>query len=65
MNRPWPELRCLMSDSDARISTLACKIGVLNAHSDEKHDVLLRLIELPADADWMLRDDIAEMTRRL
>jgi hypothetical protein len=56
----WPELRCLMSDSDARISSLACKIGVVNAHSYEKHDVLLRLIDLSADADWMLRDDIAD-----
>ncbi len=56
----WPELRCLMSDEDARISTLACEIGVLNAHPDEKYDVLRRLIDLSAEDDWMVRDDVEE-----
>jgi PBS lyase HEAT-like repeat len=56
----WPELRCLMSDEDARISTLVCEIGVLNAHPDEKYDVLQRLIDVSAEDDWMVHDDVEE-----
>jgi hypothetical protein len=56
----WPELRRLMSDGDARISTLACKIGMLHAHPEEKYDVLRHLIDLSADADWIVRDDVEE-----
>jgi PBS lyase HEAT-like repeat len=56
----WSELRCLMSDEDARISTIVCEIGVLNAHPDEKYDVVHRLIDLSAEADWMVREDVED-----
>jgi hypothetical protein len=60
LRQMWSELRCLMSDDDARISTIACEIGVLNAHPDEKYDVVNRLIDLSAEADWMLREDVED-----
>jgi hypothetical protein len=56
----WSELRCLMNDDYARISALACEIGMLNAHPDEKYDVVHRLIDLSAEADWMVREDVED-----
>lgn len=60
LRQMWLELRCLMNDDDARISTLACEIGVLNAHPDEKYDVVHRLIDLSAEADWMVRENVED-----
>jgi hypothetical protein len=60
LRKTWPELRCLMSDADPKISMLACKLGLARANGDERRDIIRRLIGLCVDADWMLRDEIED-----
>lgn len=56
----WPELRCLMGDEDAIVSTLACKLCFSGASPHEVKQAIHRLIALLPDADWVLRDEIAD-----
>ena len=54
----WPSLRPLMRDNDAKIATLACKICFDRGSAAERTDAVWRLIDLLAEEDWMLREEI-------
>jgi hypothetical protein len=52
------EIRCLMRDDDVKIAFLACKLCLLYAAPDERHDALSRLVGLLPSSDWVLRQEI-------
>jgi len=54
----WPSLRPLMHDNDAKIGALACKICFNRASAAERTDAVRRLIDLLAQEDWVLREEI-------
>ena len=57
-HKSWQNLRPLMGDPDAKIAALACELGLDCAPAAERRKCARRLIELLAQADWMLREDI-------
>ncbi len=54
----WPALRNLMHEKNSKLAMLACKIGLLSAPEAEKRDVILRLLSLLPDADFLLEQEI-------
>lgn len=54
----WKGLRHLIHDKDAKVAALACEIGLARASASERTGVVRRLIELLAQEDWILREDI-------
>jgi hypothetical protein len=54
----WRSLRPLMRDNDATIAALACKICFDRAAAAERTDAVWRLIDLLAQEDWVLREEI-------
>lgn len=56
--RMWPQLRALVHDPDARISTAAGEMGLAAAPARERPDAVRRLIGMLAQDDWTLRDQI-------
>jgi hypothetical protein len=57
--RTWPALRPMLHDHDARIAFLACKICLTKEAGSEKQTAIRRLIDLLAEADWGLADQIS------
>jgi HEAT repeat protein len=55
-----PVLRQLMHDPDKAIAGLACQIELASASGCAKSEAVLRLIELLASADWLLRWEIED-----
>jgi hypothetical protein len=62
-DRLWPAIRSLVHDDDARIATTACAFAMENGSKSERHDAVLRLVEIYCAADWSLRDDIERCLR--
>jgi HEAT repeat protein len=56
--KAWPNLKPLVYDPDAKLAVLACQIGLAHAPQAERAEWARRLIELLAQDDWMLREDI-------
>jgi hypothetical protein len=56
--RAWPALRPMVQDHDARIAFSACKICLASGTVSDKEIVIRRLIDLLADADWVLAGEI-------
>jgi HEAT repeat protein len=54
----WHDLRHLVHDNDAKVAALMCEIGLARAAAPERAGAVRRLIELLAEADWVLRDEI-------
>ncbi len=54
----WRRLRHLMHDNDAKLAAPACEIGLARASASERTDAVRRLIELLAQEDWVLREEI-------
>jgi hypothetical protein len=54
----WHRLRHLMRDNDAKLAARACEIGLTRASASETPDAVRRLIELLAQEDWVLREEI-------
>jgi len=54
----WHDLRHLMHDHDAKVSALACEIGLARVAASERTGIVRRLIELLAQDDWALRQQI-------
>jgi hypothetical protein len=58
--KTWPQLRGLVEDIDARISTIASDICLVVAPRQERRGAVHRLIEMLAHDDWMLLDQIEQ-----
>jgi HEAT repeat protein len=54
----WRRLRHLMHDKDVKLAARACKIGLARGSVSERVDAVRRLIELLAEQDWILREEI-------
>lgn len=54
----WRGLRHLVHDKDAKVAALACKIGLARASASERTGVVQRLIELMAQEDRVLREEV-------
>ena len=66
MNKPpmaWRDVRHLMLDRDAKVSAIACEIGLAQAAESERPAVIRRFIELLGADDWMLREEIETCLR--
>lgn len=59
----WRDLRHLTYDKDARISALACEIGLVHTAEQERPGIVRRLIELLGGDDWILREEIEACLR--
>jgi hypothetical protein len=58
--RLWPEMRQLMSDHDAEVSVIACRICLTNGSAADTRGAVLRLTRLMPNVDWILRDEIKD-----
>jgi hypothetical protein len=54
----WRQLRHIMHDKDAKLAARACEIGLARGSALERIDAVRRLIQLLAQQDWILREEI-------
>jgi hypothetical protein len=54
----WRRLRHLMHDNDAKLAARACEIGLARGSASERTEAVRRLIELLAQEDWVMREEI-------
>jgi hypothetical protein len=57
--RAWPALRPMLHDHDAKVAFLTCKICLTKGSNLDKEAAIRRLIDLLAEAEWGLADQIS------
>jgi len=62
-DRLWPALRSLIHDDDARIAMTACRFAIETGSEADRHDAVVRLVELYCASNWSSRDDIERCLR--
>jgi hypothetical protein len=63
--RDWPRLRPLIDSSDHEVTLLVCEIGIKFGDTADRVRIAARLRDLRPTADWIHREQIDALTKKL